>query len=179
MNIIDEINQKLKNEFFADHFLNLSGLEVLGEFLNKLPDGFWPNLGLRSKVFKVLLYLPVQFEHLENSGVGKLLISLEKSKEETEPNKAIIREIKNKWSRVVCHLDINYADIHESGASHSRLLNKRVSEIENLSNSKTPIFQKQSIEEASYLRRSRKRYDFILKPTSNVESVSLKRVEVF
>lgn len=67
--------------------MNFGGLETLGEFINRLPDGSFPNSNLRSKVLALLFYLPVCYEHLENSKVGRILLLLEKSKEETEDNR--------------------------------------------------------------------------------------------
>ena len=95
---------------FAEHFLRANGLELLSSMLERLPNDSLPNTNLRTRVLKAIRDLPVESRHLMDSKAGKILVMLEKAKDELDANKQLIRDIKAKWARVVCGLYINYAD---------------------------------------------------------------------
>ena len=64
--------------------------------LCKLPNDSLPNTNLRVKLLKIISELPVTSDNLIDSKVGKILGLLEKSKDELESNKRLIREIKDR-----------------------------------------------------------------------------------
>lgn len=169
--LLPEIQQLLKKEIFAFYFLDAGGLEVLGGYLKQLPDGSWPNSSLRDRVLKLLLYLPVQYEHLENSTVGRIIVKLEKSKEEFEASKEVIRQIRSKWSRIVCGVDIDYS-------KKLKIISpEKIKPLyQTQKNQPVKIIQNNS-EEASSLRRANKKYDFVHAPRSNVSTMGGGRKE--
>jgi len=64
-------------------------------------EKFLPPLHLRTEVYKLLDKLPIETEHLRRSEIGPLITALRKHNEETEPNRHMLKNLIEKWSRLV------------------------------------------------------------------------------
>lgn len=116
-------------------------------------------------------------DNLIDSKVGKILVILEKSKDELESNKRLIREIKDRWARIVCNLYINYAerDREEFDSARSALRKRQHMEDEK---QEAGVFAKANDLEASKVRRMKRRYDFVAQPKSNFEPQKFEKSTV-
>lgn len=172
-----QVEAKLKNEFYAQIFLDADGLELLGRMIQRLPNGSLPNPTFRGKVLALLLTLPVTSDNIQRSSVGKTLTVLEKSGEEITSNLRMIKEIKEKWARILCRVsyDFKMDEEYETGTSKRRLNSPFVA-----SHIRDPTKMTTNYKdiEASQVRRMKRRYDFQKAPPSNqpVERVSREKV---
>jgi hypothetical protein len=123
--LVDKVLLKLKNPIFAGYFLDKGGLEQFHNFLKKLPDGSWPLSQVRTNVLHALLKLPYNEHHLKYTKLGKTLSALQNSKCEQEENKKIIQEIKDKWSRIVCGVRMEYANLENFEKENVSLMKKK------------------------------------------------------
>jgi hypothetical protein len=145
--------------------------------IQRLPNGSLPNPTFRGKVLTLLLTLPVTSDNIQRSSVGKTLTTLEKSGEEITSNLRMIKEIKEKWARILCRVsyDFKMDDEYESGTNKRRLNSPFVA-----SHIRDPTKMTTNYKdiEASQVRRMKRRYDFQKAPPSNqpVERVSREKV---
>jgi hypothetical protein len=145
--------------------------------LERLPNDSLPNANLRTRVLKVIQELPVESRNLMDSKAGKILVMLEKSKEELEANKQLIRDIKAKWARVVCGLYINYAEHKVDDYEKNTMLKKR--QQHELEKPEAELLGKANQLEASKVRRMKRRYDFVTKPASNLDVYKFEKSSVY
>lgn len=66
----------------------------------KNPDVL-PNLTLRTSVYNTLLILPCKADDLKRSGIGKVVAKLLKHPRESSSNKIILKNIFEKWNRLI------------------------------------------------------------------------------
>lgn len=84
------------------HFTLLTG-DILGALKDWIQpkEKFLPPLHLRTEVYKLLDKLPIETEHLRKSEIGPIITILRKHNEETEPNRNMLKNLIEKWSRFV------------------------------------------------------------------------------
>jgi hypothetical protein len=145
--------------------------------LVKLPNDALPNANLRTKLLKIISELPITSDILVDSKAGKILVSLEKSKEELESNKRLIREIKDKWSRIVCGLYINYAELEREEYESARVALRKRQQVEG-ERADAELMTNSTNLEASRVRRMKRRYDFVARPKSNFEIQKFEKSNV-
>ncbi|KAG6389685.1 hypothetical protein SASPL_151158 [Salvia splendens] len=132
-----ELNQKQLQQEFLDHGV----LTLLKNWLEPLPDGSLPNINICSAVLRILfdvcigysiflmllvlsrlifvlaLQLPIdldQFgrrEQLKKSGLGKVIMFLSKSDEETTGNRKLAKELVGKWSRLIFNKSTRFEEM--------------------------------------------------------------------
>ena len=125
LQIVNKVLLKLKNPVFAGYFLDKGGLEQFHSFLKRLPDGSWPLSQVRVQVLQALLSLPYNEHHLKYTKLGKTLTALQHSKGEYEENKKIIQEIKDRWSRIVCGIRMEYSNLENFEKENVALMKKK------------------------------------------------------
>jgi len=133
LQVLARVVAKLRNPVFAQSFLDKNGLEQFHNFLKRLPDGSWPLSSLRTQIFQTLIALPYNEHHLkytklgniENLDLGKTLTSLQNSRSEYDDNKKLIQQIKNKWSRIVCGINMNYSHLEDCEKENLKLMKKK------------------------------------------------------
>jgi transcription factor SPN1 len=81
-------------------------LAAFKDWLEPKDDKTLPSLEVRTSIYRMLLSLPCQVDHLKRTAPGKqpigmTIVALRKHKMETETNKRILKEIMEKWSRPV------------------------------------------------------------------------------
>lgn len=55
--------------------------------------------------------LPIKIDHLQHTKLGKTITSIIESKEEPAENKKLAQYIKDKWSRIVSGVDLQYTNL--------------------------------------------------------------------
>ncbi|KFK42833.1 hypothetical protein AALP_AA1G045100, partial [Arabis alpina] len=128
------LNESLSKKKLQATFLDHGVLYLLKNWLEPLPDGSLPNINIRAAVLKILNdLLPVdieqecRIEQMEKSGLGKVLMFLSKSDEETIPNKRLATELVNKWSRIIYNKSTRYDQMYsqEEIEENQQILLKR------------------------------------------------------
>jgi transcription factor SPN1 len=111
--LIDVLSKKNLQQEFLDHGV----LTLLKNWLEPLPDGSLPNMNIRSAVLKLLTDFPIDLEQydrreqLKKSGLGKVIMFLSKSDEETTANRKLAKELVDKWSRPIFNKSTRFEDM--------------------------------------------------------------------
>ncbi|KAL8490237.1 hypothetical protein ACS0TY_025465 [Phlomoides rotata] len=111
--LTDVLSKKQLQQEFLDHGV----LTLLKNWLEPLPDGSLPNINVRAAVLKILNDLPIDLEQydrkeqLKKSGLGKVIMFLSKSDEETTSNRKLAKELVDKWSRPIFNKSTRFEDM--------------------------------------------------------------------
>ncbi|XP_076906986.1 protein IWS1 homolog 1-like [Bidens hawaiensis] len=98
-------------------FLDHGVLTLLKNWLEPLPDGSLPNINIRAAILKILTEFPVDLdqydrrEQLKKSGLGKVIMFLSKSDEETTSNRKLAKDLVDKWSRPIFNKSTRFEDM--------------------------------------------------------------------
>lgn len=98
-------------------FLDHGVLTLLKNWLEPLPDGSLPNINIRAAVLRILNDFPIDLdqydrkEQLKKSGLGKVIMFLSKSDEETTANRKLAKELVDKWSRPIFNKSTRFEDM--------------------------------------------------------------------
>ncbi|CAH2078576.1 unnamed protein product [Thlaspi arvense] len=114
-------------------FLDHGVLNLLKKWLEPLPDGSLPNINIRTAVLKTLDDLCIKLdqdcrrEQLIKSGLGKVMMFLSKSDEETLLNRRLANDLINKWSHVIYNKSTRYENMYsqEEREEHQEMLSRR------------------------------------------------------
>jgi hypothetical protein len=118
LKLVPMILKKLKNKEFASIFLDENGLDIINSFISILPDGSWPLSSSRSKLYDLIYKLPASVDHLRATRLGRTLALLQNSKSEFTKNKKKIQLIKDKWSRIICTIPVDYTHLEQCERSY-------------------------------------------------------------
>ncbi|WOL09278.1 hypothetical protein Cni_G18031 [Canna indica] len=111
--LIEVLSKKKLQQEFLDHGV----LTLLKNWLEPLPDGSLPNMNIRSAILRILSDFPIDLEQydrreqLKKSGLGKVIMFLSKSDEETTANRKLAKELVDKWSRPIFNKSTRYEDM--------------------------------------------------------------------
>ncbi|CAN1256545.1 Protein IWS1 homolog 1 [Linum perenne] len=111
--LIDVLSKKQLQQEFIDHGV----LTLLKNWLEPLPDGSLPNINIRAAMLRILTDLPLDLEQydrreqLKKSGLGKVIMFLSKSDEETTSNRKLAKDLVDKWSRPIFNKSTRFEDM--------------------------------------------------------------------
>ncbi|KAM7490982.1 hypothetical protein LguiA_033903 [Lonicera macranthoides] len=111
------LTEVLSKKQLQQEFLDHGVLTLLKNWLEPLPDGSLPNINIRAAVLKILTDLPLDLEQydrreqLKKSGLGKVIIFLSKSDEETTSNRRLAKDLVDKWSRPIFNKSTRFEDM--------------------------------------------------------------------
>ena len=112
-----------------EKFLNSHGLDLIGKWLEKMPDGSPPGQTLKRKLIEIVSTLPVDGEHVSNTTLSKKLYEFYKNPskiitgflilikcgciEEDIDLKKTLKIIIDKFSRVALSMSVDYSNQNE------------------------------------------------------------------
>lgn len=99
-------------------------LDVFKTWIEPRSDKTLPSLNLRSSMYKILLSLPCQIDHLRRCKIGQTVVALRAHKQETKLNKRTLKEIIEKWSRPIFSNDGESAPQDNQTMIQDAILNK-------------------------------------------------------
>lgn len=111
--LIEVLSKKKLQLEFLDHGV----LTLLKNWLEPLPDGSLPNMNIRTAILKLLSDFPIDLEQydrreqLKKSGLGKVIMFLSRSEEETTANRKLAKELVDKWSRPIFNKSTRFEDM--------------------------------------------------------------------
>ncbi|KAB2063240.1 hypothetical protein ES319_A10G203100v1 [Gossypium barbadense] len=115
--LTDFLSKKKLQQEFLDHGI----LTLLKSWLEPLPDGSLPNATLRSSILNILTQvMPVDIsledgrEQLKKSGLGKVIMFLSKSGEETTGNRKLAKHLVQNWCRTIFNKTTSYSDLRNT-----------------------------------------------------------------
>ncbi|ESQ55480.1 hypothetical protein EUTSA_v10027557mg [Eutrema salsugineum] len=129
------LTEALSKKPLQAEFLDHGVLNLLKNWLEPLPDGSLPNINIRTAVLKILNDLRIvdvdqqhcRREQLIKSGLGKVIMFLSKSDEETTFNRRLAHDLVNKWGRIIYDKSTRYKDMYsqEEREEHQQMLLRR------------------------------------------------------
>ncbi|KAG9154656.1 hypothetical protein Leryth_021153, partial [Lithospermum erythrorhizon] len=114
--LTDVLSKKQLQLEFLDHGV----LTLLKNWLEPLPDGSLPNINIRAAILRILNDFPIDLEQfdrreqLKKSGLGKVIMFLSKSDEETSSNRKLAKELVDKWSRPIFNKSTRFEDMRNN-----------------------------------------------------------------
>ncbi|CAL9028776.1 unnamed protein product [Prunus brigantina] len=111
------LTEVLSKKQLQQEFLDHGVLTLLKNWLEPLPDGSLPNINIRAAILKILTDFPIDLEQydrreqLKKSGLGKVIMFLSKSEEETTSNRKLAKELVDKWSRPIFNKSTRFEDM--------------------------------------------------------------------
>ncbi|KAL6626739.1 hypothetical protein ACP70R_030465 [Stipagrostis hirtigluma subsp. patula] len=185
--LIDVLSKKNLQQEFLDHGV----LTLLKNWLEPLPDGSMPNMNIRSAVLKLLTDFPIDLEQfdrreqLKKSGLGKVIMFLSKSDEETTANRKLAKELVDKWSRPIFNKSTRFEDMRrydDERAPYRRPQMKKPSSSSSGMDSRdddldADFSQRKSGQSSSRQHASRPEaspLDFVIRPQSKVDPEQIR-----
>ncbi|KAL4388629.1 hypothetical protein GQ457_09G027550 [Hibiscus cannabinus] len=96
-------------------------LSLFKIWLEPLPDGSLPNATLRASLLNILTHtfsIDVSSEggreQLKRSGLGKVIMFLSKSDEETTSNRQLAKDLVENWSRIIFDKSTRHSDLRNA-----------------------------------------------------------------
>lgn len=114
------LTEVLSKKQLQQEFLDHGVLTLLKNWLEPLPDGSLPNINIRAAILKILNDFPIDLEQydrreqLKKSGLGKVIMFLSKSDEETTSNRKLAKELVDKWSRPIFNKSTRFEDMRNA-----------------------------------------------------------------
>ncbi|KAJ4958948.1 hypothetical protein NE237_026059 [Protea cynaroides] len=111
------LTEVLSKKQLQQEFLDHGVLTLLKNWLEPLPDGSLPNINIRTAILKILNDFPIDLEQydrreqLKKSGLGKVIMFLSRSDEETTSNRKLAKDLVDKWSRPIFNKSTRYEDM--------------------------------------------------------------------
>ncbi|GAB4850658.1 hypothetical protein Ancab_029969 [Ancistrocladus abbreviatus] len=111
--LIEALSKKQLQHEFLDHGV----LTLLKNWLEPLPDGSLPNINIREAILRILTDFPIDLEQydrreqLKKSGLGKVIMFLSRSDEETTSNRKLAKDLVDKWSRPIFNKSTRFEDM--------------------------------------------------------------------
>lgn len=121
LKLLETVQHITSMQSVQNTLLELDLLQHFNDWIKPKDANTLPPLALRTAIYKILLNLPVQIDQLKREGndgpddkIGKTIVLLRKHKLETPENKRLLKEIMEKWSRIIyeksTNIDINYQE---------------------------------------------------------------------
>ncbi|KAK8537858.1 hypothetical protein V6N13_096342 [Hibiscus sabdariffa] len=111
------LTEVLAKKQLQPEFLDHGVLTLLKNWLEPLPDGSLPNINIRAAILQILTDFPIDLEQhdrreqLKRSGLGKVIMFLSKSDEETTSNRKLAKDLVDKWSRPIFNKSTRFEDM--------------------------------------------------------------------
>ncbi|KAH7510850.1 hypothetical protein ACOSP7_003197 [Xanthoceras sorbifolium] len=111
------LTEVLSKKQLQQEFLDHGVLTLLKNWLEPLPDGSLPNINIRAAILRILTDFPIDLEQydrreqLKKSGLGKVIMFLSKSDEETTSNRKLAKDLVDKWSRPIFNKSTRFEDM--------------------------------------------------------------------
>ncbi|XP_019089106.1 PREDICTED: protein IWS1 homolog 2-like [Camelina sativa] len=141
--LINALSKKPLQAEFLDHGV----LNLLKNWLEPLPDGSLPNINIRTAILEILKDLRIDLdqdsrrEQFIKRGIGKVIMFLSKSDEETTPNRRLANDLVNKWGRIIYNNSTRYDTMlsKEEREEQKQMLLRRQNKTRKVSERKTII----------------------------------------
>ncbi|KAI7692934.1 Protein IWS1 -like protein [Sarcoptes scabiei] len=106
------VESQLKKIDLREALLDSGILNVITDWLTRLPDGSLPNLQIREKLLKLLSEFNMDdIDRIKSSGIGKAVMYLYKHPKETKDNKKLASHLISNWSRPIFNLNTDFNSI--------------------------------------------------------------------
>lgn len=181
LKLMPKLVEKLGNRLLCLKFLDMQGLDLLGEMIYKFPNGEYPSANTRNRVLKIVRNMPVEREHIIKTKFGGFLTFIEKKKDEILENKKLANEIKQKWTRVVLNENIDYTMLQDEQHELTQAYLRKRSAIDGFASTREKKRRK-GVEEPKDALEPRKNfrrtsYNFLIMPKNDKMTKKYKKMK--
>ncbi|KAI2801869.1 hypothetical protein RDWZM_000673 [Blomia tropicalis] len=175
------VQVQLKKFDLKEALLESGILNVITDWLTRLPDGSLPHLQIRTSMLKILMEFNIEeIDRIKSSGIGKAVMYLCKHPKETKENKRYANQLIANWSRPIFNLDTNFHSIsrderEQRDFEHMSRFKRRHSDAGEGSSSKTEKSTDKILKpgDKGWVPRARvpmpSMKDYVIRPKSNVD----------
>ena len=108
--LLPKVRDVLSKVNLAEVILDNNLLAEVRQWLEPLPDASLPSYEIQKTLFTALLKLPINTNHLRESGIGKILLFYQKSKRVEPKIKRVADKLISDWTRPIIGASDNYRD---------------------------------------------------------------------
>lgn len=146
--LLPKVRDILSKANLAEVILDNNLLAEVRQWLEPLPDASLPSYEIQKTLFGALLKLPINTNHLRESGIGKILLFYQKSKRVEPKIKRVADKLISDWTRPIIGASDNYRDkqfhsIDYDALKHRKKL-KATAEKIHIDNSEKTIYEQQA-----------------------------------
>lgn len=146
--LLPKVSDILSKANLAEVILDNNLLAEVRQWLEPLPDASLPSYEIQKTLFAALLKLPINTNHLRESGIGKILLFYQKSKRVEPKIKRAADKLISDWTRPIIGASDNYRDkkfhsIDYDSAKHRSILKATADKI-NIDDSEKSIYEQQA-----------------------------------
>lgn len=146
--LLPKVRDILSKANLAEVILDNNLLAEVRQWLEPLPDASLPSYEIQKTLFSALLKLPINTNHLRESGIGKILLFYQKSKRVEPKIKRVADKLISDWTRPIIGASDNYRDkqfhsIDYDALKHKKKLKTSAEKI-HIDNSEKSIYEQQA-----------------------------------
>lgn len=109
--LLPKVSAALSKVNLSEVILDNNLLAEIRQWLEPLPDASLPSYEIQKTLFTALLKLPINTNHLRESGIGKILLFYQKSKRVEPKIKRVADKLISDWTRPIIGASDNYRDM--------------------------------------------------------------------
>ncbi|KAH3672650.1 hypothetical protein WICPIJ_010020 [Wickerhamomyces pijperi] len=127
--LLPKVRSVLNKVNLYEVILDNNLLAEIRQWLEPLPDASLPSYEIQKELFAALVKLPINTNHLRESGIGKILLFYQKSKRVEPKIKRVADKLISDWTRPIIGASDNYRDkkFHSRDFDHSSLRRRKSS----------------------------------------------------
>ncbi|GAQ80683.1 hypothetical protein KFL_000590360 [Klebsormidium nitens] len=124
LQMLPNVVATLSNKKLQMKLLQQGVLIALKQWLEPLPDRSLPNIAIRTAILRVLSGMPIDTSEpdvrdwLKDSYLGRVVMFLSRLPDETADNRAVARDLVDKWSRPIFKKSTNYEELRHRQEEH-------------------------------------------------------------
>jgi hypothetical protein len=135
--LVEEVSRQLRRSAISNVFLENGGCGLLGQWLEPLPDGTFPNLTVVQEILSTIDLLNIGPDELQtDKNLGRIVKLYSKNQANMPQVVALAKKIVDRWSRLVFGIKTTYSrtemdDDDEGDAHHEQYkrLKRKLEEI--------------------------------------------------
>jgi len=121
LKVLKSVVQALNNATYTEEFIERNVFAPLAKWLSPNPEtGMLPNGHIRNALIKILhdSFIRVTLDDIRASRIGKILMMLKESKQETRANKAMLETIIKAWSSQIWGVVADQSEVAATDRQH-------------------------------------------------------------
>ncbi|OLY80815.1 Transcription factor IWS1 [Smittium mucronatum] len=108
--LLNSVTSFLGKPHLYESLLDNNILDTIRLWLEPLDDGSLPNIDIQNALLLAMTRLPIQTDHLRDSGIGKIVLFMSKCSRYPERHRRIADQLVQAWARPILRRSSNFRD---------------------------------------------------------------------
>ncbi|OMJ20934.1 Transcription factor IWS1 [Smittium culicis] len=108
--LLKDVSSLLAKPHLYESLLENNILDTIRLWLEPLDDGSLPNIDIQNALLMSMTRLPIQSDHLRDSGIGKIVLFMSKCNRYPERHRRIADQLVQRWARPILRRSSNFRD---------------------------------------------------------------------